>query len=164
MFSQLCLKHPQTALEMSNSSLPLNLYFFKYYKILEKIDNREQFVTIVLFNEWHQTISLKKNSAMIGNMHVKGFKLICVSVSNFHNFFIQINCSNWNNLLLALSFKKKMLQRCIYNPAKYIWRNVLAKIVKGSFRWFQLIPGGCRWLQLVTGFNKYELSFAQNFS
>ena len=107
MFSQLCLKHPQTALEMSSSSLPLNLYFFKYYKILEKIDNRGQFVTIVLFNEWHQTISHKKNCAIIGNMHVKRFKPICVSVSNSHNFFIQINCSNWKNLLLALSFKKR---------------------------------------------------------
>ena len=29
------------------------------------IDNRKQFATTVLFNEWYQTISLKKKFAMI---------------------------------------------------------------------------------------------------
>ena len=53
---------------MFSSRLPFNPYFAKKYKILQKIDNRKQFVTKNLFNEQHHTISLKKKCATIGEI------------------------------------------------------------------------------------------------
>ena len=71
------------------------------------IDDKKQFITRVLFNELHQAIPLNKKFAII----VKIFGDYYVSVFNSHDFFIQINHSNWNHLLLALFIKQEWLQK-----------------------------------------------------
>ena len=78
------------------------------------IDNRKQFVTEVLFlcvasnkitqQKWGYNCEYAREEILANSY---------VSVFNSHDFFIKINSSIWNHLLLGLFMKQKRLQKRI---------------------------------------------------
>ena len=86
------------------------------------IDNKKQFATEVLFL-WVASNKITQQKLgynceyareeILGNSYI--------TIFNSHNFFLQINCSIWNHLLLELIMKQKRLQKRISNPIKHLW-------------------------------------------
>ena len=78
------------------------------------IDNRKQFVTEVLFLcVASNKITQQKVDYNCEYAREEILADSYVSVFNSHDFFIQINCSIWNHLLLGLFMKQKRLQKRI---------------------------------------------------
>ena len=78
------------------------------------IDKRKQFVTEVLFL-WvaSNEITQQKLGYICEYAREEILADSYISVFNSHDFFIQINCSIWNHLLLGLFMNQKRLQKCI---------------------------------------------------